>query len=413
MTGQSVAGAPALRADLFAQYPPDGRRLAMQHLDLLTRLPPIFAAVLLREIITFDWKFPAERLQLSRELASLGSLPASDLALYMKAFAALRLSPELQEKDFISNPSAFMESLTAWLWSSGQMENFRSAADAYAAYLATAVPTARPKTRRLGIVVVGSEVVAPAALHRRQSFFRKLRPYGVHLSRINPENGFAVLLDAAAKRSQQPKPTRDYLHWYIDGGVPAAIDGPSQLSYAKLQRPLDLLLQLIQQDINSGSMGPERLRSTIAQMQPEEIGLGGADTDPVLDRFSLSLLTEGSGTQIFATTFVQWAARECLRRAQPETILLRYAPRRQVEPMNVMLSNAEAPRLDPLGSLVDAEMGAYYTWLDLNRLSGADEMSFLAWAEGQSEAVAIGPGLPHGTTSDSRMNMHQVLAMLS
>jgi hypothetical protein len=34
----------------------------------------------------------------------------------------------------------------------------------------------------------------------------------------------------------------------------------------------------------------------------------------------------GSGTQIFSTTFVQWAARECLRRAQPETIVLHYAP---------------------------------------------------------------------------------------
>jgi len=49
--------------------------------------------------------------------------------------------------------------------------------------------------------------------------------------------------------------------------------------------------------------------------------------DAVLNRFQLSVLTEGSGTQIYSTTFVQWAARELLRRAQPLTLLARFAPR--------------------------------------------------------------------------------------
>ena len=154
----------------------------------------------------------------------------------------------------------------------------------------------------------------------------------------------------------------------------------------------------------------------LAQLRPEEIGLAsaGADRDTeVLNHFQMSLLTEGSGTQIFSTTFVQWAARECLRRAEPETLLLRYAPRQQLQPMNAMLSGSTESAPDPEGSLVDADMGAYYTWLNLRRLTGADQMRFLAWFEGHGEALVIGPGLPGGTTSDSAMNMEGVLRLFA
>ena len=36
--------------------------------------------------------------------------------------------------------------------------------------------------------------------------------------------------------------------------------------------------------------------------------MSGAVQQGVLDHFQVSLLTQGSGTQIFSTTFVQWAA---------------------------------------------------------------------------------------------------------
>ncbi len=81
--------------------------------------------------------------------------------------------------------------------------------------------------------------------------------------------------------------------------------------------------------------------------------------------------------------------------------------------MNAMLSRAKETGLDAAGSLVDADMGAYYTWLSLRRLSGAEQMRFLVWFEGHGEAVVIGPQLPRGTSSDSAMDMGQVLALLA
>jgi hypothetical protein len=62
----------------------------------------------------------------------------------------------------------------------------------------------------------------------------------------------------------------------------------------------------MQRTYEGGVFDPEAFRSMLARIRPEEIGLGPG----VLNRFQLSVLTEGSGTQVFATTFVQWAARE-------------------------------------------------------------------------------------------------------
>jgi hypothetical protein len=47
-------------------------------------------------------------------------------------------------------------------------------------------------------------------------------------------------------------------------------------------------------------------------------------------------------------------------------------------------------------------MGAWYTWLNHQRLSGAAQSTFLVWFENHTEAIAIGPGLtPGGHSSDA------------
>ena len=128
----------------------------------------------------------------------------------------------------------------------------------------------------------------------------------------------------------------------------------------------------------------------------------------------MSVLTEGSGPQIFSTTFAQWAAREALRRAQPSTLLVRFAPRQRQRPMNEMLSGKQQKvEFDPAGSLVDADMGAFYTWLNQQRLPGSQQSSFLVWFEGHQEALAISPTLPRGTESDSPVDIKGMLAQIT
>ncbi len=136
--------------------------------------------------------------------------------------------------------------------------------------------------------------------------------------------------------------------------------------------------------------------------------------DPVLNRFQVSLLTEGSGTQIYSTTFVQWAAREVYRRAQPITLLARFQPRVRERPMNELLEgiqqNAEP---DPHGSLIDADMGAYYSWLNQQRLNGANEAVFLVWFEEHGEAVAVAPSLSRGTVDPTEIDLAGLLRKIA
>ena len=81
--------------------------------------------------------------------------------------------------------------------------------------------------------------------------------------------------------------------------------------------------------------------------------------------------------------------------------------------MNAMLSGAPSGGVDPEGSLVDADMGAYYTWLNLRRLPGSAQAGFLVWFEGHNQAVAIGPNLPRGTVADSPIDLKGLLALLT
>ncbi len=126
-------------------------------------------------------------------------------------------------------------------------------------------------------------------------------------------------------------------------------------------------------------------------ISPEQLGMSRGGQDGLLDHFEVSLFTEG-WTQIFSTTFVMWAARQAIRRAEPVTLLAHFTPRQRQRPMNELIEGKTTRlELDPQGSLLDADMAAYYTWLDQQRLLPADESSFLVWFEGHNEVLTIAP----------------------
>ena len=78
--------------------------------------------------------------------------------------------------------------------------------------------------------------------------------------------------------------------------------------------------------------------------------------------------------------------------------------------MNELLSRQSAPpELDPLGSLVDADMATYYHWIGQQRLSGANASYFLAWFEGRRMAVMVGPGLAKAAESAKPCTVRDLL----
>lgn len=395
-----------LKTEQFNGYPPEARKLVTDHLVALRNLPLSFVPSLLREAIDYDFKFPPERKALEQELATLKSLSAGEAAEWFQRFSKISLSTKLERFDWVNLPAQFVEQLSAHLWTTHQLDAFRVAATEYADRLRASARPEKPSAPRLGIAVVGQGVAS-----YDEPLFRKLRPHGAYFNRVNPENGLKFLLDAVATRAQAyPTP---YGHWYIDGGLEAHHHSAlTCVSYERLQPVRSALLRKMQGEIERPGMGPEALRTTLAQMRPADLGMA-QEGDQVLDRFQVKLLTEGSGTQIFSTVFAQWAAREALRRAQPVTLLVRFAPRQRQKPMNELLSpNTVAPELDVIGSLIDADMGAYYNWLNQQRLPGADEALFLVWFEGHSQALAIAPSMPRGTESTTATDLAQILSWI-
>jgi hypothetical protein len=80
--------------------------------------------------------------------------------------------------------------------------------------------------------------------------------------------------------------------------------------------------------------------------------------------------------------------------------------------MNELLSGSQgSPALDFTGSLIDGDMGAYYHWINQQRLPGSEQSSFLVWFEGHNQALAIGPSLPRGATSNSVIDVGELLSL--
>ena len=394
-----------LESEQFSSYPPEARKVVDHYLDTLRRLPISFLPGLLREVIEYDFKFPAERAAIDDELAVISNLSAAQLSEWFEGFGVLTTSAELVGFDWINRPAQFVERQSAYLWSSGQLDAFRKAASDYGERIQAKTPARELPVFRLGIAVIGQGVSDYA-----EPLFAHLRKHGTYFDQIKPENGLGLLLAAVANRAKaHPVP---YGHWYIDGGEPTPGDpNLTSVSYSGVGFARAALLRYLQSELQQPGMGPEELHTKMARLEPADLGFPKG-SDGVLDRFQLKVLTEGSGTQIYSTTFAQWAAREALRRAQPITLLVRFAPRQRQRSLNELLSSLPAPSaVDAIGSLVDGEMAAYYQWINQQRLRGYQRSVFLAWFEGHSQAVVISPTLPRGATSASSLDLGQLLSL--
>lgn len=394
-----------LKADQFSGYPPQARKLAVASLAVLQQLPLSLLPGLLRELIEYDFKFPAERAEIDKELASLGSLSSAQINEWVHPFSAVSLSSKLERLDWVNHPAQFVEQESAYLWSTHQLDAFRKAAIDYGDRVQAAASAEPLPVRRLGIAVIGQGVAS-----NDTPLFRNLRAHGTYFGQVKPEGGLELLLAAVEARAKSYPVS--YGHWYVDGGQ-AARQTPSltNVCYQALEPVRANLLKYMQSEIARPGMGPEELRSSLARLLPSDLGMDKAG-DATLDRFQVKLFTEGSGTQIFSTTFAQWATREALRRAQPLTLLVRFAPRQRQRPMNELLSNANAsPEPDLVGSLVDADMAAYYHWINQQRLAGAAQSSFLVWFEGHNQALVIAPSLPRGVQSETAMDLKGLLSL--
>ena len=405
----------AFTAETFSHYSPRARAFAIEHLALLRDLPQPLLAALLGRIVRYDFQFPAEQQNLELQFNFLRSMSRDEIRKLLAPFSAIRLDVGVEKLDVVNHPEKYTERMGAWLWASHQLDAYRDAGLAYEERLATVLKGQTPTVPRFTIVVVGHGVE-----RTNRMLFRQLRPRGTSFREIQPAGALSSLHTFVKMRAQQ-KPER-YAHWYIDGGEAQPGYGPDDcitvMSYEELgpsaAKMLGLMSTFAGTASQQGEAGPEAVQSYMASLGAEELGLAKPDGDRVLQDFQASIFTAGAGTQVFSTTFVQWTAREVLRRAEPLTLLARFRPRQHFTSMEEMLGrNPLHQATDPEGSLIDADMGAFYTWINQSRLAGASDARFLVWFEDHGEAVAIGPSMAGGTTSTGPVQMQQVLQWMA
>src|SRR4029453_19083624 len=148
-----------LKPENFERYPAEARKLVRNYVGAFQRLPLSFLPSLLREIIDYDFKFPSERRAVEKELENLDSLSPEQTKTWFESFAQIELSTKLERFDWVNAPAQFVEQLSSHLWTTHQLDAFRTAAIVYADKLrATVPPEPTPPLSRLGIAIVGQGV---------------------------------------------------------------------------------------------------------------------------------------------------------------------------------------------------------------------------------------------------------------
>src|SRR5437016_13819313 len=102
-----------LKPEQFSGYPPLARKLVVDKLPVLQTLPLSFLQSLLREVIEYDYKFPAERIALDRELTNLATLSPQQRAEWFSEFSQIKLNATLERFDWVNQPAQFVEQISS------------------------------------------------------------------------------------------------------------------------------------------------------------------------------------------------------------------------------------------------------------------------------------------------------------
>jgi hypothetical protein len=198
------------------------------------------------------------------------------------------------------------------------------------------------------------------------------------------------------------------LHGICDAGrTKGAGGGATGLSYDRLRQYRDDLTRALNSKIQSGVESPQAFAAYARSLQiapPAGALLYPAD---ILVAFVRDVLLTGNGTLLMNNTFVEWAAVQAIKRAQPRVLITRFGVRDKLRPFSSMVMFSQ-PRpsdhlpsvQDPAGSFIDVEQLSYYVWLNAEKTPAyRGKTLYLFLAEGVDEMLAIRSDVPAATAS--------------
>jgi hypothetical protein len=416
----------------------DAVTLARQHGEMLARLPATLHAYILAELQKWPLLFAAEQRYQRALLEHLAGLAPRELD---QASAAIRRIEADAGINRIGerNPSRFQDQAQALLRTRGHLAGWRSEVDRFFQNVdpvleAQLHPADAP--RRLIVQVYGSAIAV-----QRETLWSRFKDVGLRVPlRLEGTSGAAPFLEPlfgprepgrAAPALFTAAVASPFEAWLVEShealhalcetadGTPAPLTG---LSYDRLRGYRDDLTRALNRKIQSGVESPQAFAAYARSLQivpPAGTLLHGGD---VVHAFVRDVLLTGNGTLLMNNTFVEWAAIQALRRAQPRLLVTRFGVRDRLKPFSSMVLFSQ-PRAsdhvpvaqDPAGSFIDVEQLSYYVWLNAEKSPAYRKKTlYLFLAEGVDEMLAIrsdrAVATPSGVAAVSLSDVHATMA---
>ncbi|MGH8638347.1 MAG: hypothetical protein ACREUZ_14525 [Burkholderiales bacterium] len=420
--------------------------LVREHGELFGRLPATVHAFIVLELQKWPALFPAERRYQRALLEHLAGLPGSDLQQAVSGIARVEAQAgtgRMSGRD----PGRFQDEAQARLRKRRLLAEWRQEIDRFfqgidPALNAQLYPAEAP--RRLVVQMYAGEIaVQPDKLWSRFRGTGARVP--LKLEGAQGSDGFLAALFGRRDGGEAPAffeairqlpdfnpldgwilESHQALHQLVGGGTdgPAPGAGLTGLSYDRLRGYRDDLTRALYSKIRNGVESPQAFAAYARSLKVTPapgVLLHPAD---ILQTFVRDVLLTGNGTLFVNNTFVEWAAVQALRRAQPRLLVARFGVRDKLKPFSSLLlfsqprESDQIPMIeDPVGSFVDVEQLSYYVWLNAEKSPAyRNKTLYLFLAEGIDEMLAIrsdvhlsSPPAEPATLADVRATMAEWL----
>ncbi len=399
--------------------------LGRTHGETLAHLPATVHAFILVELQKWPTLFQPEQRYQRALLEHLSRLPKSSLDSATAGIARIEGQAGVN-KVADRHPVRFQDDAQAMLRQRGLQVAWRNEVDSFfrtidPALEARLYPADAP--RRLVIQIYGSGIAV-----QRDKLWSRFKGAGVrvplNLDGTKDTEPFLRQLLGAHEDGDMPAlfnssiasspldawliESHEALHDMCHAGRTKTSSGvPTGLSYDRLRQYRDDLTRALNSKIQSGVESPQEFAAYARSLQIAPSADALLYSADILLAFVRDVLLTGNGTLVMNNTFVEWAAVQALKRAQPRILITRFGVRDKLKPFSslVMFSQPrpsdQLPAVqDPAGSFIDVEQLSYYIWLNAEKTPAyRGKTLYLFLAEGVDEMLAIRSDRPAAAIS--------------
>jgi len=303
-----------LKPEHFSSYPPLARKLLVENIAVLRVLPLSMLPGMLAKPSSTITNFPSNAAPSNARLHSEKSGYRTE-SQWLAGLRQIQMSGRWKIR-LGQFSGQFVEQMSAHLWSPISRSLPQAAVDY--------VPVAGCSAVELPFIPRIASPLSEKALARIICrFFSQLRPAWHVTTQSRSSDGMQKLLAFAAARST----AKDDSYSIGTSTARAAPFDPALKWFLTIcSNPRGALSKNAARNRNAG-MG-RRICDPRWRVCGQRFGLDKSD-DPILARFQLKLLTEGSGTQNFQHHLRAVVGAGNLRRAQPLTLVVRFSPRQR------------------------------------------------------------------------------------